>query len=107
MIHAQTSNLLPKVNLIPHGELAWKFRGQHTDRTDIPLTERSSATHKSLAAELRHLLFHDRLLICIKAREQGYSRVLCYVSIPTTADPRNAQCPFELGVGAGGGAGTR
>lgn len=47
MIHAQTSNLLPKVNLTPHGEIAWKFRGQHTDRTDIPLTERSSATHKS------------------------------------------------------------
>lgn len=34
------SPALPLVNVVRHGETAWSLSGQHTGRTDIPLTER-------------------------------------------------------------------
>jgi probable phosphoglycerate mutase len=51
------SNILPKVYLVRHGETAWTISGQHTGRTDIPLTERGERDAQELSARLRGLTF--------------------------------------------------
>jgi broad specificity phosphatase PhoE len=51
------NNTLPQVYLVRHGETAWTISGQHTGRTDIPLTERGEDDAKELSARLRGLSF--------------------------------------------------
>ena len=51
------SGVLPKVYLVRHGETAWTMSGQHTGRTDIPLTERGEREAQELRARLRGLTF--------------------------------------------------
>jgi probable phosphoglycerate mutase len=51
------SDALPKVYLARHGETAWSLSGQHTGRTDIPLTERGERNARSLGARLADLNF--------------------------------------------------
>src|SRR3990172_989758 len=51
------SGVLPKVYLVRHGETAWTISGQHTGRTDIPLTERGERDAQGLRARLRGLTF--------------------------------------------------
>lgn len=48
---------LPQVYLIRHGETAWSITGQHTGRTDIPLTERGEHDAQELSARLEGLSF--------------------------------------------------
>jgi len=48
---------LPQVYLVRHGETAWSISGQHTGRTDIPLTERGEHAAKELSARLKGLSF--------------------------------------------------
>lgn len=48
---------LPQVYLVRHGETAWTISGQHTGRTDIPLTERGEGDAQELRARLRGLSF--------------------------------------------------
>ncbi len=43
--------------LIRHGETAWSLSGQHTGRTDIPLTARGEDEARKLAPWLRHVRF--------------------------------------------------
>src|SRR5919106_4006176 len=42
----------PEVVLVRHGETEWTLSGQHTGRTDIPLTDRGREEARELAAEL-------------------------------------------------------
>ena len=51
------SGVLPKIYLVRHGETAWTMSGQHTGRTDIPLTERGERDAQALRARLRGLTF--------------------------------------------------
>jgi broad specificity phosphatase PhoE len=44
---------LPEVYLARHGETAWSVSGQHTGRTDIPLTERGEQRARVLGERLR------------------------------------------------------
>jgi probable phosphoglycerate mutase len=44
---------LPIVVLARHGETAWTRTGQHTGRTDLPLTERGEEQARALAERLR------------------------------------------------------
>jgi probable phosphoglycerate mutase len=48
---------LPAVYLARHGETAWTVTGQHTGRTDIPLTERGERNARSLGDRLKGLTF--------------------------------------------------
>lgn len=48
---------LPAVYLARHGETAWSASGQHTGRTDIPLTERGERDARALRARLTGIDF--------------------------------------------------
>jgi broad specificity phosphatase PhoE len=50
-------NELPIVYLAPHGETAWSLSGQHTGRTDLPLTPNGERNAKRLGERLRGLTF--------------------------------------------------
>jgi len=45
------------VYLVRHGETAWSLTGQHTGRTDLPLTEQGERSARQLATALRGLEF--------------------------------------------------
>ncbi len=46
-----------RVYVVRHGETAWSRSGQHTGRTDMPLTEAGEAEAKALASWLRGIHF--------------------------------------------------
>jgi broad specificity phosphatase PhoE len=43
---------LPRIYFIRHGETPWSLSGQHTGRTDLPLTERGEQDARALADRL-------------------------------------------------------
>src|SRR5580700_10270074 len=51
------SEMLPVVYLARHGETAWSLSGQHTGRTDLPLTDRGERNARALGERLRGLTF--------------------------------------------------
>jgi probable phosphoglycerate mutase len=51
------SEALPVVYLARHGETAWSLSGQHTGRTDLPLTERGERQARIVGERLRGLAF--------------------------------------------------
>ena len=51
------SEALPNVYLARHGETAWSLSGQHTGRTDLPLTERGEGDARALGQRLCGLAF--------------------------------------------------
>ncbi|MGO8838729.1 MAG: histidine phosphatase family protein [Limisphaerales bacterium] len=51
------NDILPVVYLARHGETAWSITGQHTGRTDLPLTERGEQNARRLGLRLRGLAF--------------------------------------------------
>jgi probable phosphoglycerate mutase len=56
---ATMSIALPTVYLARHGETAWSLTGQHTGRTDLPLTDRGERNARSLGYRLRGLTFRQ------------------------------------------------
>jgi broad specificity phosphatase PhoE len=50
-------NEVPIVYLARHGETAWSLSGQHTGRTDLPLTPNGERNAKQLGERLRGLTF--------------------------------------------------
>jgi broad specificity phosphatase PhoE len=53
----EVSNQLPIVYIARHGETAWSLTGQHTGRTDLPLTEHGEQVAGRLRERLRGLTF--------------------------------------------------
>jgi probable phosphoglycerate mutase len=51
------SESLPVVYLARHGETAWSLSGQHTGRTDLPLTDKGKENARRIAARLKGLTF--------------------------------------------------
>ena len=49
--------MLSRLYLIRHGETAWSLSGQHTGRTDIPLTEQGEQDARKLAERLGAVRF--------------------------------------------------
>src|SRR5262245_34423436 len=54
---AHMSENLPCIYLARHGETAWSLTGQHTGRTDLPLTERGERNARRLGKRLSGLAF--------------------------------------------------
>jgi broad specificity phosphatase PhoE len=52
-----TRSTLSRLYLVRHGETAWSLSGQHTGRTDIPLTEQGEQDARKLAKRLRAVTF--------------------------------------------------
>ena len=50
-------NMPLRVHLIRHGETAWSLSGQHTSRTDLPLTEPGESAARQLGQRLRGIAF--------------------------------------------------
>jgi probable phosphoglycerate mutase len=48
---------LPSIYIARHGETEWSASGQHTSRTDIPLTKRGEENGRRLGQRLRGLKF--------------------------------------------------
>ena len=66
------SRALPRIYLIRHGETAWTISGQHTGRTDIPLTERGEREAREWSARLRGFNFAKVLVSPLqRARRTG------------------------------------
>ena len=62
----------PKIYLVRHGETTWTISGQHTGRTDIPLTERGERDAQELTARLRGMTFASVLTSPLqRARRTG------------------------------------
>ncbi len=55
------STALPTIHLARHGETAWSLTGQHTGRTDLPLTERGERNARRLGERLAGLAFEKVL----------------------------------------------
>ncbi|MFA6154669.1 histidine phosphatase family protein [Mesorhizobium sp.] len=51
------SNAHSQIHLVRHGETAWSLSGQHTGRTDMPLTPAGEAAARGLAERLKGLSF--------------------------------------------------
>ncbi|UCI34454.1 histidine phosphatase family protein [Mesorhizobium sp. B4-1-4] len=51
------SSALPQIHLVRHGETAWSLSGQHTGRTDMPLTPAGEAAARGVAERLKGLTF--------------------------------------------------
>jgi probable phosphoglycerate mutase len=51
------SEKLPMIYLARHGETAWSLSGQHTGRTDLPLTERGERNARRLGQRLSGMNF--------------------------------------------------
>jgi broad specificity phosphatase PhoE len=51
------SHQLPVVYLARHGETAWTLSGQHTGRTDLPLTEHGELNARALGERLKGMTF--------------------------------------------------
>jgi probable phosphoglycerate mutase len=51
------SEALPVIHLARHGETTWSLSGQHTSRTDLPLTERGERNARALGERLLGLSF--------------------------------------------------
>ncbi len=56
-MRANMSESLPIIYLARHGETAWSLSGQHTGRTDIPLTECGERNARRLGERLSRLTF--------------------------------------------------
>jgi probable phosphoglycerate mutase len=53
------SDKLPQIYLARHGETEWSLSGQHTGRTDIPLTQNGERNGRSLGERLRGMRFAE------------------------------------------------
>ncbi|MBZ9854104.1 histidine phosphatase family protein [Mesorhizobium sp. CA13] len=51
------SSAFPQIHLVRHGETAWSLSGQHTGRTDMPLTAAGEAAARGVADRLKGLPF--------------------------------------------------
>lgn len=64
--------VLQRAYLVRHGETAWSLSGQHTGRTDIPLTEQGEQDARQLAEQLRRVSFSRVFTSPLKRARRTY-----------------------------------
>ncbi|MBV8496194.1 MAG: histidine phosphatase family protein, partial [Gammaproteobacteria bacterium] len=52
-----TDSIQQQVYVVRHGETAWSITGQHTGRTDLPLTSHGESQARGLNARLTGMSF--------------------------------------------------
>jgi probable phosphoglycerate mutase len=98
------SEALPVVYLARHGETAWSLSGQHTGRTDLPLTERGERNARALGERLRGMTFAKVLTsplqravrTCDLAGFGAVAKITPIWSNGTTANMRAAARPRSM-----------
>lgn len=78
--------------LIRHGETEWSVTGQHTGRTDIPLTARGEAQARELGQQLQGIEFAHVLTSPLKRAWQTCERVAR--DCPFASDPDLAEWDY-------------
>ena len=84
--------LLQRLYLVRHGETAWSLSGQHTGRTDIPLTEKGEHEARTLADRLHHVSF-NRVFTSPLQRARR-SAELAALNRPAEIDPDLAEWDY-------------
>lgn len=79
------TQVLPATYLARHGEPAWSITGQHTGRTDLPLTERGERNAQRLGQRLAGLRF-ERVFTSPLKRAETTCRLAGFGSV-ATIDP--------------------
>lgn len=57
ILNGDGDRIIPRLYVIRHGETAWSLSGQHTGRTDVPLTAGGQAEAVALGREIRDIQF--------------------------------------------------
>ena len=86
------SEALPIIYLARHGETAWSLSGQHTGRTDIPLTERGERQARALGERPRRSTF-TRVLVSPSQRA-GRTAELAGFGNAAVVDPDLAEWDY-------------
>jgi broad specificity phosphatase PhoE len=81
----QTDQEKPELWLIRHGETAWSLSGQHTSRTDIPLTDHGKARAKEIHDYLNGRPF-SLVLTSPRQRAKETCRIAGYGDVAQTDD---------------------
>ena len=81
----QTDQQKPELWLIRHGETAWSLSGQHTSRTDIPLTDHGKARAKEIHDYLNGRPF-SLVLTSPRQRAKETCRIAGYADVAQTDD---------------------
>ena len=82
----------PVIYLFRHGETAWSITGQHTGRTDLPLTTQGEQQVRALAAQLRGIVF-DRVFTSPRLRARR-SCELCGLGPVARLEPDLAEWDY-------------
>jgi broad specificity phosphatase PhoE len=88
------SNGKTKLWLIRHGETEWSLSGQHTSKTDIPLTERG----RERATAIRDFLQHQQFsLVLSSPRQRAYEtcRIAGYGDV-AQVDPNLSEWDYGI-----------
>jgi len=84
-----------RLHLIRHGETAWSLSGQHTGRTDIPLTAGGEAQARALEPRLRLIRF-DAVFTSPALRARRTCELAGPVGPAATIDPDLAEWDYGL-----------
>ena len=78
------NDILPVVYIARHGETAWSLSGQHTGRTDLPLTPNGERNARRLGERLKGLTFVKVFTSPLQRASQS--------TFPVAASPQNSAC---------------